>query len=281
MLDRLSTNLQALINTLLGARGKGRHPIKTLLNGSWLGHPLHPMITDIAIGGIVLAVVSDIAWLAFPVTSVWAPRTAELTLIAGVVGMIGSFVTGWTDWSDTYGPERNAGILHGSLNTLALLLAGAAVVLQLQQASGKSLVAAILTFISVGLIAVAGFVGGELVFKFGTNVNHTAYEHGTDDYQTVGPLANLTENQLTRVVVNDVPVVLLRHGERVAALAATCTHAGGPLDEGMLLPGDVQCPWHASRFRFQDGKIVDGPATVNQPVYDVQIVDGIVAVKRR
>ena len=81
MLDRFNDRLQTIINTLLGARGKGRHPLKSVLNGSWLGHPLHPAITDIAIGGILFAGVCDIAWLAFPVTGAWAPRAAEFTLI--------------------------------------------------------------------------------------------------------------------------------------------------------------------------------------------------------
>lgn len=282
MLDRFSNGLQAFINTLVGARGKGRHPIKTLLNGTWLGHPLHPVITDVAVGGIVLAVVANLAWLIFPQTLPWAPRAAELTLIAGAIGMIGSFFTGWTDWSDTYGKERSVGLLHGSLNTLALIAAIVGVVLQLQNAAGTSTPAAILSFVSAGLITLAAYFGGDLVFKFGTNVNHTAWEHGADDFVSIGPLSDIADQKLTRVMVDGVPVVLLRNGDTVAAIAATCTHAGGPLDEGTLHPnGVVQCPWHGSRFRMSNGKVVDGPATVPEPVYLVQIRDGVVALKRR
>ncbi|HLY29569.1 MAG TPA: DUF2231 domain-containing protein, partial [Ktedonobacterales bacterium] len=179
MLDRFSDSLQNMLNTLLGARGKGRHPIKSLLAGSWLGHPLHAVITDIAIGGVTLAAICDAIWLIFPLADVWAPRAAEVTLITGALGMLGAFVTGWTEWSDTYGGERSTGLLHGALNTLALLVAVVAVIFSLLDPAGKSIIAAILTFVVFALITYTGYLGGELTFKFGTNVNHTAWEHGT------------------------------------------------------------------------------------------------------
>jgi nitrite reductase/ring-hydroxylating ferredoxin subunit/uncharacterized membrane protein len=281
-LERFNDGLQHVINTLLGAKGKGRHPLKTLLNGTWLGHPLHPVITDVAIGGAVLATVADIAWLAFPVTAAWAPRAAEVAIIAGVLGMLGSFLTGWTDWSDTYGAERNTGILHGALNSAALVLYIISTVLRLLMPGGQSVPAAIVNFVGLGFITLAAYFGGDLVFKFGTNVNHTAWEQGPANFVAVGPLAGIPDNQLSRVVVDGVPVVLVRHGDKLAAIAATCTHAGGPLNEGELLPNDVvKCPWHGSRFRLRDGHVVDGPATVRAPVYDVRVTAGQVELKRR
>jgi nitrite reductase/ring-hydroxylating ferredoxin subunit/uncharacterized membrane protein len=281
-LERVYDGLQKFINTLVGARGKGRHPVKTLLNGTLLGHPLHPVITDIAIGGAVLAAAGDIAWLAIPVTTVWTPRAAEAAVIAGILGMLGSFATGWTDWSDTYGRERTTGIVHGTLNSIALILYIVSAVLRLLNPTGQSVPAAILGFVGLGFITLAAYYGGDLVFKLGVNVNHTAWEHGTDDFVPVGALADVADNQLTRVVADGVPVVLVRHGDKIAALAATCTHAGGPLDEGELLPNDVvKCPWHGSRFRMNNGRVVDGPATVPQPVYVVRVENGQVAVKRR
>ncbi len=281
-LERFYDGLQGFINTLVGARGKGKHPIKTLLNGTWLGHPLHPVITDVAIGGAVLAAVADVAWLAFPVTLAWAPRMAEVAVIAGIAGMLGSFLSGWTDWSDTYGRERSTGILHGILNTLALILYSISVVLRLSDPAGQSIVGAILGFIGLGIITFAAYLGGDLVFKLGVNVNHTAFEHGADDFVPVGALADIPDNQLTRVVADGVPVVLVRHGDKIAAIAATCTHAGGPLDEGELLPNDVvKCPWHGSRFRMSNGRVVDGPATVSEPVYLVRVENGQVALKRQ
>lgn len=281
-IEQLSDQLQNIFNTLLGAKGKGRHPLKTLLNGSWLGHPLHPLITDIAVGGVVFSALFDIAWLAFPEVRGWAPRAAEVTLIAGTLGMIGAFFTGWTDWSDTYGSERSTGLLHGSLNTLALILSIISTILRLQVSTGQSIPAAVLNFVGLGIIGLAAYLGGDLVFKFGTNVNHTAWEHRAEEYTSIGPLAQIADGKLTRVEVGGVPVVVLRHGEQLVALAATCSHAGGPLDEGELVEQDVvKCPWHGSRFQMKTGKVVDGPATISQPTYDVRVQGGQVELKRR
>ncbi|HEX9414020.1 MAG TPA: Rieske (2Fe-2S) protein, partial [Ktedonobacterales bacterium] len=75
---------------------------------------------------------------------------------------------------------------------------------------------------------------------------------------------------------------VLRQGDRLCALAATCSHAGGPLDEGDLLAHRVvKCPWHGSRFQMDTGKVLDGPATMVQPVYLVRIREGQVELKRR
>jgi nitrite reductase/ring-hydroxylating ferredoxin subunit/uncharacterized membrane protein len=281
MLERLEQGTQTIINTILGARGQGRHPLKSLLNGSWLGHPLHPLITDVALGGTVLTAVFDVIWLAFPVTHVWAPRAAEGTLVAGVIGMLGAAITGLADWSDTYGNERTTGLVHGLLNVAALAAYIISLVLRLLVSDAQSVVAAIVGFAGLALIATAAYFGGDLVFKFGTNVNHTAWEQGSEDFETVMPLADVPDHQLTRVTVAGVPVILLRQGEQLAAIAATCTHAGGPLDEGTLQGDVVRCPWHGSRFHVSTGKIVDGPATVSAPQYDIKVLDGQVALKRR
>ena len=66
------------------------------------------------------------------------------------------------------------------------------------------------------------------------------------------------------------PLVLLREGDEIRAIHATCAHAGGPLHEGTLIDGCVECPWHGSRFRLADGHVVRGPAVYDQPAYEVR-----------
>ena len=95
------------------------------------------------------------------------------------------------------------------------------------------------------------------------------------------PVAQAKENALYRVAVAGVPVLLVKLGDTYAAISATCSHAGGPLDEGTLANGIVQCPWHGSRFRLRDGKAVTGPATASQPRYDVRVRDGQIELRRR
>jgi nitrite reductase/ring-hydroxylating ferredoxin subunit len=134
----------------------------------------------------------------------------------------------------------------------------------------------------VGLVCVlyAGYLGGEMVFTKGTGVNHTAWEAEGSDYEAVLPVEGVEENTLYRVTASGVPVVLLRQGKQFYAISATCPHAGGPLDEGTLTGDVVECPWHGSRFRLRDGRVLTGPATVNAPRYDVRVRNGQVEVRR-
>lgn len=55
------------------------------------------------------------------------------------------------------------------------------------------------------------------------------------------------------------------------AIAAVCTHSGGPLDEGMLSGKVLQCPWHGSKFDVTTGKVVGPPATKPVSSYKVQV----------
>jgi nitrite reductase/ring-hydroxylating ferredoxin subunit len=111
-------------------------------------------------------------------------------------------------------------------------------------------------------------------------VNHVAWQEGTHDFVAALPVAELPDNALRRVEVAGVPVVLVKLGAKYAAIAATCSHAGGPLDEGELQGDVVQCPWHGSRFRMRDGKALTGPATFSQPRYNVQVRDGMIYLRQ-
>lgn len=76
-------------------------------------------------------------------------------------------------------------------------------------------------------------------------------------------------------------MLLVREDGQLYALANTCSHAGGPLNEGEFADGCVVCPWHASSFRLADGSIVRGPASTPQPAYHIRIRDGKIEVRSR
>ena len=278
--ERFSDQLQHLIGVLVGANRKPPRRLKSFLNGTWLRHPLHALLTDIPVGSWVMTAIFDIFWLISPTTFAWAARGAEVTVILGILGALAAAVTGFTDWSDTYGSERRVGLNHAIYNSSALVLYIVSMVLRLTQTSGDSILAAIIGFIGLGIMSYAAYLGGEMVFTKGTNVNHTAWEAGSEDFEAVMPVEQVEENKLYRVIVSGVPVVLLRQGLQFSAIAATCSHAGGPLDEGTLEGDVVQCPWHGSRFCMRDGRVLTGPATSRAPRYEVRIQNDQVELRR-
>ncbi|HLI07283.1 MAG TPA: Rieske 2Fe-2S domain-containing protein [Ktedonobacteraceae bacterium] len=279
-IERLSDALQHGVQVLVGAHRKPPRRFKSLLNGTWFGHPLHPALTDIPITSWLLCAIFDVIWLISPTSFAWAVRAAEVAVIVGLLGAPGSAVTGLTDWSDTYGSERTLGLYHGLLNVTATLLYLVSLILRLQQSSGENIAAAVVGFVGLVAVLVAAYLGGEMVFTKGTGVNHTAWEAGGEDFEVVMPYEGVEENRLYRVMASGVPVVLLRQGTQLFALSATCPHAGGPLDEGTLTGDVVECPWHGSRFCVRDGRVLTGPATVNAPRYEVRVRAGQVEVKR-
>ncbi len=278
--ERLSDRLQQIIGALVGANRKPPRRFKSFLNGSWLGHPVHPVLTDVPIGAWLLTVIFDIIWLISPTSFAWAARGAEAAVIVGILGALGAVATGLTDWSDTYGAERRVGLNHAIYNTSALILYIVSLVLRLTQPSGESIVGAIFGFVGFIAVSYAAYLGGEMVYTKGTNVNHTAWEAGSEDFEAVMPVEQVEEGKLYRVMASGVPVVLVRLGLQMFAMSATCTHAGGPLDEGTLEGDVVQCPWHGSRFCIRDGRVQTGPATTREPRYEVRVNNGQVEVRR-
>jgi len=77
----------------------------------------------------------------------------------------------------------------------------------------------------------------------------------------------------------DTPILLVRLGKKIHALAETCAHLGGPLSEGKLEGESVICPWHASQFELANGAVVTGPSAFPQPCLDARVRDGQIEVR--
>ncbi|MFJ3641582.1 Rieske 2Fe-2S domain-containing protein [Streptomyces sp. NPDC090108] len=245
--------------------------VKNALSGTWFGHPLHPALSDLPIGAWVMASAVD-------VTMGRSGAGAARRLVAlGLLSAVPTAWSGWSDWADTYGPTQRVGYVHAVGNATGAALQAASWVARARGRRGAGMA---LSGLGLGITACAAYLGGHLSFVKGVGVNHTAFEEPATEWTDVESLSVLGENELRRVTVKGVPVVLVRHDGEVYALSATCTHAGGPLDEGKVLPnGCVQCPWHGSEFRLSDGEAVRGPASVDEPRWDVKIDSGRVLVR--
>jgi nitrite reductase/ring-hydroxylating ferredoxin subunit len=126
----------------------------------------------------------------------------------------------------------------------------------------------------------AAYLGGHLVYRKRIGVDH-APRADWGDFVTALPDAELRESVPQRVDVRGVPVVLIRRGGRIYALAESCAHLGGPLSEGQIDDVAIRCPWHGSRFALADGAVLEGPSTFSQPCFDVRVRAGQIEVRSR
>ncbi|HET9849299.1 MAG TPA: DUF2231 domain-containing protein [Candidatus Dormibacteraeota bacterium] len=258
---------------LMGGAGR---PLRTFVHGTWLGHPLHPVITDIPLGAWTLAVLFDIIYL-FKRTPAWS-TPADLTIFVGVLAALGAAVTGYTDWNDTFGRERRVGIAHGLTNTLVLVLY--IISLLVRVTGGSRGLAIVIALIGYLLVISAAYLGGEMVFSIGTGVNHHAWQHPPEKFTRVMLEGQLHDGTLVRGMAGDTPILLYKKGEKICAISETCSHAGGPLEEGEIVGDQVQCPWHGSRFDLCTGQVRGGPATISQVRYEARMQNGQIEVRR-
>jgi nitrite reductase/ring-hydroxylating ferredoxin subunit len=205
-------------------------------------------------------------------------KGADATLSIGLVGSLGAALSGLADWQETYGRERRVGLLHGLLNAAAATLYTASLVQRRRRRRGAGI---LLSTLGYGTVLLSSYLGGALVFDQGTGVNHAAWLEATEEFTPVMDDAALPANKPpVRVMAGSTPVLLVRQGGSIYALAAVCTHAGGPLDEGELVDCSIVCPWHGSQFSLRDGKVEAGPATIAEPAFEVRVRNGKIEVRR-
>ena len=248
--------------------------LKDLLHGTKpLGHPLHPALTDVPLGAFSVMFIAD--WIALFTPSV-PTIVGKLSLIVGIFGMVGAALSGYTDYTGTFGRERRYATTHGLVMSLSLVAMIVSLVLRQVNLTLPAMVVSSLAFL---VILFGAYLGGHLSFGFGTMVNRNAFVEGVSEWTAVGRSADFADGSQVRVKAGDMPVMIVRRGNRLDAISAVCSHAGGPLDEGELDGDIVTCPWHGSRFCITDGRVQDGPATFDQPAFLVRESGDQVEVK--
>jgi uncharacterized membrane protein len=155
--------LQAFVTSSLDALGRG---VRNLLQGTWLGHPLHPVLTDVTIAGYTGAVYLD----ALDGRGRRYARAADASLALGLGSAVATAAAGLADWEKTRGGSRRTGLVHAALNTAALGFFVASLVSRRRgdRDSGRAL-AATGFMIAMG----AAYLGGALTYKYGVRVERT------------------------------------------------------------------------------------------------------------
>jgi len=272
----IDERLQKKIDKFLYGGGRpSAQKIRNFLNGTWLGEPLHVVLTDVPVGAWSVAMAFDV------LDMIRARRefavAADTSIAIGLLAAAGAAVAGVTDWSDVDSPARRTGFIHGLLNLSATALFTTSLVLRKKKSRAGGRICAALGY---AVMSYAAHLGGEMVYDHRVGVDRTAGQVFPKEFVAVLPDSELRDEKPTRALHDGVPILLVRRGERVFALAETCSHFSGPLADGKLVGNTIECPYHNSRFALEDGRVVDGPAVHPQPCLEVRVRDGHIEVRQ-
>jgi nitrite reductase/ring-hydroxylating ferredoxin subunit len=251
----------------------GPGAVKDALSGTWLGHALHPLLTDVTITAFVGASMLDV------LGGDDDGRATERLIAIGLASGVPTVATGLNDWADTEIADervRRVGAVHAAANTTAFTLYASSLAARRagNPGRGKALGLAGVTALTVG-----GYLGAHMSFFQGVGPNQTVFDQAPGDWSAVAAAGDLQDGTPLAVVAGDAPVLLLRHGDGLHALHDRCSHRGCPLSGGEIDGEVITCPCHGSRFDLRDGSVQRGPATAPQPVYDVRENDGQIEVR--
>ena len=248
--------------------------LKDALSGTWLGHAVHPMLTDVVIGSFISASMLDL------LGGDEDGRASERLIAVGIAAYAPTALTGVNDWADTEPADdavRRAGLAHAAVNSAALSLYTASLAARRRGARRKG---ALLGAAGAAALGAGGFLGGHLSFAKGVGPDQTIFDPGPTDWTDAGDAAALTGDAPARLIAADTPVLVLRRGERLLAIHDRCSHRGCSLSDGRIEDDDVVCACHGSRFGLADGAVRGGPATAPQPAFEAREREGRVEVRR-
>jgi nitrite reductase/ring-hydroxylating ferredoxin subunit/uncharacterized membrane protein len=248
--------------------------VELLHGGRWVGHPLHPALSDLPIGlwaGVMVLDVTD-----RDPASRRGLDAAGVLSAAGILAAGATALTGLSDWTVGEERDRRVGLLHGLLNTAALGLQTASLGSRL---AGRRGAARALGAAGFTVTAAAGYLGGHLVFTRGVMVSRVAWATGPRRWAKVVQEADLPDGTPVAVDAEGRQILLYRHEGRLYAIDNVCSHAGGLLSRGPVDGLTVTCPLHGSRFGLADGRVIRGPSSQPQPVLPTRIRNGWVEVR--
>ena len=130
-------------------------PVRDVLRGRWLGHPLHPMLTDLPIGFWTNASLLDL------VGGRSSRRVATTLLAAGNLAALPTAAAGLADWLEADRATRRVGVVHAGANAAGLALYSLSLAARLRGRHGRGVV---LALAGMGAATVGGYLGGHMAF---------------------------------------------------------------------------------------------------------------------
>jgi nitrite reductase/ring-hydroxylating ferredoxin subunit/uncharacterized membrane protein len=280
--------LEALVDAAAGAtvldapakqlgkvvRGLGPGTVKDVLSGTRVGHPLHPLLTDVVIG----------SWTSATLLDLFGGRdagpAARRLIAIGIAAYPATAMTGLSDWADSEVVDddvRRVGLVHAASNAVALGLYAASL---RSRRRGRRGLGVALALAGAGAMGAAGYLGGHMAFRLGVGVDQTVFDARPEDWTDAMAAGDLGDDAVGLEIGDALTAVMIvRQGADVLALHDRCTHRGCPLNDGEICDGWVQCACHGSRFDLRTGAVVRGPATAPEPVYETRVRDGRIEVR--
>lgn len=273
-LKQVGTSVKETIHNAILSGGKPARDIADLLHGTWLGHPLHSVLTDVTVGAWVFSAVFDVLAVASGRRSM--EDAADTMTTIGVASAVPTALAGITDYSGIKEDAVAYGAAHGILNTIALTC----YVLSVRaRRADKREEGMVFSFLGLAIATLSAWLGGELVYSHNVGVDHSEEPSEPTRWTTVLADEDLGYEEPHRVEWNDQPILLYRREGNVYAIGAVCSHAGGPLEQGKFEGNCVQCPWHDSVYDLRNGSLVHGPSTYDQPRYEARAVNGEIQIR--
>ena len=251
-------------------------------------HPLHPILIAFPIAFFTGTLLLDLYALIRGSESLW--QAGKYLEIAGIVSAVAAAVPGLVDYLYTVPPEssgKSRATKHALLNSTMLVLFIIAAFLR--EDTGSVLVV-LIEAIAVGLMSVAGWLGGTLVYRNQIGVDpryaeagkwNEAYFEESGQPIEAATADELKINQMKLLHVGKKRIVLARSEAGYAAFDDRCTHRGGSLAGGAMICGTVQCPWHGSQFDVHNGSVKAGPAKEGIATYALEERNGKVYLDLR
>jgi nitrite reductase/ring-hydroxylating ferredoxin subunit/uncharacterized membrane protein len=249
-------------------------------------HPLHPILIVFPIAFLTGTLLFDLLAVICDYDGFWI--TGRYLNMAGVISGLIAAIPGCIDLLFTVPPDSSAmkrGVQHALINVLVISIF--AVLLFCRKAEPAAWIPMV-EFLAVGLMTLAGWMGGTLVHRnqIGVDIRYAGAGKWKEqrfprDEKTIRAASSteLELNQMKLLHVGTKRIVLGRTESGYVAFDDRCTHRGGSLAGGSMICGTVQCPWHGSQFSVTDGSVKAGPAGEKIAAYKVREEGGEVWVE--
>ncbi len=232
-------------------------------------HPIHTMLIPFPFAFLTGGWVFGVAGALLKnrdLTTVWrhlVPAGVAAGLVAAVPGII--------DYAESVPPDSSAksrAARHGMLNSTAMLLFAAGWMISRRSRRNPTLPLAV-QGMGATVLSIGSWLGGTLVVRNQIGVDHRYANKGkwaedtrehAGGYALLAAARGLGVNQMKLVHAGGERIAVGRTEDGYAAFDDRCTHRGGPLSDGVLICGTVQCPWHGSQFDVTTGEVKCGPA---------------------